>query len=96
MEGGCKLQHNEPLAKDEFEDEMGNIFRHNPIADDPRLAELVHALPTLGRSNVSIPGETSTKVRCRRPVGSTRGKCGKCGGWGYNKKTFSVEPGHNE
>lgn len=52
----------EALTKVEYEDEVGNLFRCYPIANNPELAKPIPILQTLGRSDQ----RRSEEEGCRR------------------------------
>lgn len=65
---GC-VRATQPLAKDEYIDEIGNLFRHCPLQDNPKLVELVPTIDTLGQSEERCPTDPQASIVRRRAVG---------------------------
>lgn len=63
------------MAKDEYEDALGNLFRQYPLEDDPKRAEPVPSVDILGRSDERKPVDGARSRRQRRGARtSTRGE----------------------
>lgn len=88
LQSGQRASRSRQLAKDEFEDEEGNLFRQYPIYDD---VELVAPLPNIHIARVTQAGGSGGRGhrgrRRRHGPNSGRTKCGECGHLGHNKRT---------